>query len=145
MPDGRGGAARVLCVLLGAALLVFGVIGLVQGGMSGFSDAPEGTAERTDALFAGSTLLSIIHVIMGALALLAAVRNGARLVGLFGMIAFAGLLAYDVVALIAGDPDDPLGSRWPVTVLHAAGLLLSVLITALAQRAAQDFAERDEG
>ncbi|UVS79283.1 DUF4383 domain-containing protein [Actinokineospora sp. UTMC 2448] len=139
MRNGRGTGARVLCGLLGAALLTFGIIGLAQIGLSGFAPVPEGTADRTDVSFGGSTLLSVIHLIMGALALFAALRNGARMAGLFGMIAFAGLLAYDIVALIADDPDDPLGARWPVLVLHALGLLACVLMVALANRATHDF------
>ncbi|GAA4440674.1 DUF4383 domain-containing protein [Actinokineospora soli] len=131
MPDRRNTTARVVCGVLGVVLLAVGIVGLAQTGLSGFEPSPEGVAGRTDAFIGGSTLLNLVHVFFGALALLAAIRGGARLAGLLGILAFAGLLAYDVVALIADDPDDPLGSRWPALVLHGIGLIAAIVVVML--------------
>ena len=127
--------ARVICGVVGAGLLALGTIGLARTGLTGFEDSPEGVAPRTDMFLGGSTLMNIVHIILGLLGLLAAWRAGARLAGLLGVLAFLGLLAYDVVALIADDPDDPLGTRWPLTVVHGVGLLAAAAVVLLDTRA----------
>ena len=127
--------ARGICGVVGLALLALGIVGLALNGLGGFEDSPEGVAPRTDQFLGGSTLMNIVHIILGAFALLAAWRGGARLAGLLGVLAFLGLLAYDIVALIADDPDDPLGTRWPLTVVHGVSLLAAAAVVLLDTRA----------
>ena len=135
MPHSRITLPRLVCGLLGIALLIIGIIGLTQTGLGGFEPSPEGVSGRADAFYGGTTLLNLIHIIIGALALLAAIRGGARLAGMLGILAFAGLLAYDIVALIAEDPADPLGSRWPALVVHAIGLVASIVVVVVEESA----------
>ncbi|MGX7828552.1 DUF4383 domain-containing protein [Actinokineospora sp. 24-640] len=138
--------ARLTCAAVGLALLVIGIVGFAQSGLGGWGNTPAGTVEGTAGGLGGSTLLNVVHMILGALALFAALRNGVRLAALFGILAFTGLLAYDIVALIANDAGDPLGPRWPALLVHGIALAVSLLLTRLARQSSQDFsAQPDQG
>lgn len=144
MAGSRRVAGRVLCAVVGIGLLALGVIGLARTGLGGLESSPEGVAPQTDAFLGGSGLMNLVHIGLGGLALLAALRGGARLAGLFGILAFLGLLAYDVVALIADDPDDPLGSRWLSPVVHGLCLAASAAVVALDESTdAKRYSEND--
>jgi peptidoglycan/LPS O-acetylase OafA/YrhL len=134
MAAGNDTVARGICGVVGIALLALGVVGLALHGLGGFEDSPEGVTPRTDQFIGGSTLMDFVHIVLGAVGVLAAWKSGARLAGWLGVLAFLGLLAYDVVALIADDPDDPLGTRWPTTVLHGVCLLAAAAIVLLDNR-----------
>ena len=123
--------ARAVCASLGVVLLTAGVLGLVSRGLGGFGD----TTGETVLGFGGSPLLNVAHLVLGLLALgLARRASGARIAGLVGGLTFLGLTAYDVVALVDGTPGEPLSIRWPGLVLHAVALVVSVLVTVLANR-----------
>ncbi|WP_219994227.1 DUF4383 domain-containing protein [Actinokineospora spheciospongiae] len=132
--------ARWLCAALGAVLLVLGVVGLVQSGLDGFASTPASTAEGTVGGLGGSTLLNLVHIGLGLLALLAALRKAARIAGLFGCLVFTALLAYDIVALIDNAPGEPAGVHTPILVVHGVGLLASIAIAWLEGRADGDYA-----
>lgn len=138
--------ARLACTALGLALLVIGIVGFAQSGLGGWGNTPAGTVEGTAGGLGGSTLLNVVHIILGALALLAALRNGVRLAALFGILAFTGLLAYDVVALIANDAGDPLGPRWPALVVHGVALVVSLVLVRVVRQGSRDVSARpDQG
>jgi hypothetical protein len=62
-----------------------------------------------------------VHVIFGLLALLAVFNaRGPELVGAVASVALVAVIAYDVVALIARQPGDIFGVRWPGLVRPVA-------------------------
>ncbi|SDD76315.1 DUF4383 domain-containing protein [Actinokineospora iranica] len=132
----RAPIAQGLCGLLGVVYLVVGVLGLLQTGAGEFDGHVHGTVGG----LGGTTLLNLVHTILGALLLLLAASraSGARVGGLFGVLAFLGLTAYGVVAALRGGEDEPLGVDWPATVLHGVSVLIAAAMVVFATRATAD-------
>lgn len=135
---GRAPVAQAVCAAVGVVFLVVGIIGLTQTGFSGFDGHQQGTVGG----LGGTTLLNLVHTILGGLALIASrTNNGARAASMLGALAFLALTTYGVVSHLDDSPDEPLGLQWPATVLHIAGGLAAVFVVWSAGRASRDRTE----
>lgn len=126
--------ARLACLVFALLFLVVGVVGLVQGGWNiPRTVAPD--AATTVGGLGGSPLLNLAHLMFGLLALLAVFSaRGPELVGTVVSVALVVVIAYDVVALIARQPGEIFGVRWPGLVLHVVGLLALVVVIVSSHR-----------
>ncbi|PPK66105.1 hypothetical protein V5P93_003818 [Actinokineospora auranticolor] len=118
MSNKLGGA---LCATLAAVLSATAVVTFTTGG----SIMPGATDDGGVGLF-GNPLTATIHLAFAVLALAGLLRRGLRrLLAQLGSLAFLGLTAFDVVALLSPvGEDEPLGVRWPLLVVDLVALAL---------------------
>ena len=131
VPRPRTTAGQHLSLIAGVLLLVWGLAGFL---VTGFSDFTGGTQEQQVIGFAVNPLSNVLHIVLGALGLLA--RTGARRARWYGIGLFlvgAALFAYG--ALAADDGGAPLNLNWPTSTLHALFALLGVVIAFVPVRA----------
>ncbi|WP_432483736.1 DUF4383 domain-containing protein [Kineococcus esterisolvens] len=118
----RTTAGQHLSLLVGVLLIVLGLAGFV---VTGFDDFTGGTHEQQVIGFAVNPLANVLHLVLGALGLLA--RTGARRARWYGVLlvaAGAGLFAYSNNADV-----NVLNANWPTSALHLvlafAGLVIA--------------------
>ena len=120
----RTTAGQHLSLIAGVLLVLLGLAGFLVTGVSDFTG---GTREQQIIGFAVNPLQNVVHLVLGALGLLA--RSGARRARWYGVLLFvvgAALFAYG--ALTADDGGAPLNLNWPVSTLHALFALLGLVI-----------------
>ncbi|WP_432492644.1 DUF4383 domain-containing protein [Kineococcus auxinigenes] len=118
----RTTAGQHLSLLVGVLLIAFGVAGFFVTGFSGWT---EGTHEQQVIGFAVNPLSNVLHLVLGALGVLA--RTGARRARWYGIFLVAvgiALFAYSNNA-----DDNALNANWPTSALHLvlafAGLVIA--------------------
>lgn len=120
----RTTAGQHLCLLLGVLLVVLGAAGFL---VTGFSDWTGGTKEQQVIGFAVNPLSNVVHLALGAVALLG--RTGRRRARWSGIVIFLAGVSLFAVAANVGEDGGALNLNWPTTTLHgvmaAAGLVIA--------------------
>ena len=139
----KEGAARTIaqsfCLLIGAGLIAFGVLGFVFGGTS--FDAGGDVQGDDLAIFEVNGWHNVVHIATGAFLVVASMRAAAAAVGalIFGVV-YAGVAVWgfadgnDVASLVAVDTD----GNWLHVGLAAAGVLTGLLTGALGMSARRE-------
>jgi hypothetical protein len=125
----------VVMLVLGVCYLALSVIGFVTVGWQQFGyEEPV----RMLGVLGVSTLLNIVHALVGAVLTLAGLRRSAAAIAPVLVVAFTAAVAFGVVARLFGGNGDPLNLTWWNVVLYALSALIGVYVyaTALKRRAA---------
>jgi hypothetical protein len=113
--------------------LVTGIVYLVLG-LGGFLFASDGHW----GIFGAGVILNLLRMVIGLLALVAALRATAS--QLFGWVLFAALLALTVFGVLLAATSHPLDVRpvleirWADNILHAVTAVIGLVIGILVQR-----------
>ena len=129
--DSAGGRAATSAAVVGASLVVLGVLGFAMGGMHQLFS----TTGAELIIFNLNPALSVIHIALGWLLLRGAVAgHGEQLVAC--VIASAGLLALGVLGLVslAGDATNYLAINTADNVFHITAAAISGMIALLVAR-----------
>jgi Domain of unknown function (DUF4383) len=131
--------AQSFCLLVGAALIAVGILGLIFGG-SGFDSG--GDVQGDDfIIFEVNGWHNVLHIASGAFLVLMSMRAPAAIIGalIFGVV-YAGIAVWgfaeedEVADLVATDTAD----NWLHVGLAAAGLLVGLVAGALGRSARRE-------
>ncbi len=118
----RTTAGQHLSLLAGVLLIALGVAGFFVTGFSGWT---EGTREQQVIGFAVNPLANVVHLVLGALGVLA--RTGARRARWYGVLLIAACVAMFLYSRNVGG--GVLNANWPTSALHLvfafAGLVIA--------------------
>ncbi|WP_028663232.1 DUF4383 domain-containing protein [Saccharomonospora halophila] len=130
---------QMLAALVGLVYLAFGIIGLIVTGFGDFA----GSTGSTLWVFAVNPLHNIIHIVVGVLGVLMAVKSsGARTYGWLLLVAFGVLLLWGlaVTGVFATNPVSGLGNPLALNAadnwLHLGTALLGLIIAVMPARKA---------
>ncbi|MEV4603666.1 DUF4383 domain-containing protein [Amycolatopsis sp. NPDC049253] len=111
--------------------------GLFAPGNAGSTGAGPFTRHQTEYtlwIFSVSPMLNIMHLIVGALAVLAARRtSGTALFSLAATVWFAGINAYSILVVTIGS-GDRLNLNWATVILQLVTMLAAIVMLALSFR-----------
>ncbi|MGI4895848.1 MAG: DUF4383 domain-containing protein [Janthinobacterium lividum] len=117
-------AGQHLSLIAGVLLILLGVAGFF---VTGFGDWTGGTREQQVISFAVNPLQNVLHLVLGALGVLARTgKRRARWYGLLLVVVGGALFAYGATTADGGG--HPLNLNWPVSTLHALFAVLGLVI-----------------
>ncbi|MBB4684011.1 DUF4383 domain-containing protein [Amycolatopsis jiangsuensis] len=119
--------ALPVVAVLGLVYLVLGVAGFI---VPETAYAAGHDTSRLIWVFSSSTVLNIVHVLLGVLGLLAARKLSSALGYCWVLfVAFTGLTAYGILATSFGSvPQDPVNLNWADNWLHGITALIALVV-----------------
>ncbi|MCR6483779.1 DUF4383 domain-containing protein [Amycolatopsis sp. OK19-0408] len=138
-PRAGPGWLRPVVAVVGLLYLALGVAGFLTPETASVGHRPENTVW----LFSVTTVLTMVHTLVGVLGLLAATkRTGSVIYCWVLFLGFAGMTAYGVFAAAFAAPEDPINVNWADNWLHGltavAGLVFGIAGARAATRRAQE-------
>ena len=124
--------ARLVVLVVGVLYLALAVLGLVVVGWGSIRESEPG---RLFGVLGVSRLLDVAHTVLGAAAVLAAVRRAPSVFAAVATIVFTAMAAFGVVANVVGDAGDPLHMTWWNVGLYAVSALTCAYVYSLRLRA----------
>lgn len=100
---------RTIVLGLGVVYLLLAIAGFVRTGWGEFGQEEP---LRLAGVLGVSTLLNIVHAVVGAVACLAAARGAAGAFAPVAMVVFTAMAVFGATARIFGDYGDPLNQSW---------------------------------
>lgn len=126
--------SRLILAGLGTVYLVLAVGGILRAGLDEFGyDDPV----RLFGIFGVSTLLTVVHTLLGVVTLLAAWRGWAAAIAPVGIVWFTAMAAFGIVSRSFGGAGDPLNLSWANVVLYLLSATACGYIYALRIRGAR--------
>jgi hypothetical protein len=127
--------ARRIVLGLGAVYLVLGLAGFARAGWTEFGyEEPV----RLVGVFGLSTLLNIVHVFVGVLAILAALGRAPSTFAVVALVAFTAMAVFGATAHVFGGAGDPLNLTWWNVVLFALSATACGYVYSLRLRAVRE-------
>lgn len=129
---------RPAVAVLGLAYLALGVVGFLTPETVGVGH----NTTRAVWIFSTSTVLNLVHTVVGVLGLVAATRKAGALIYSWALfVGFAGMTAYGIFATAFTNPEDPINVNWADNWLHGLTSIAALALAIAATRAATGSAE----
>jgi fermentation-respiration switch protein FrsA (DUF1100 family) len=130
----EAGRARLVVLVLALVYVVLAVAGIERAGWREFGP---GESVLVFGVLGVSTLLNVVHALIGLVALGAALRHGAVAFALVALVVFTAMSAFGIVARGFGGSGDPLNLTWWNVGLYLLSAAACAFVYALRIRVAR--------